>query len=161
MCGFQYTNPLCDNILFLIAGPNSNQLNATRVPVYVAHTPAGTSTQNIQHFGQDINTDLFGAFDFGKEQNLVHYHQASPPVYDLAQMRVPTYLYWGDLDILADPADVKFIVANVPNLKASNEMTDFNHLDFIWGLRAANEIYNPIIDTIKALQVAKNAKTAQ
>ena len=31
VCGFFATNPLCDDIIFLITGPNSNQLNKVSV----------------------------------------------------------------------------------------------------------------------------------
>jgi hypothetical protein len=95
ICGFFATNPLCDDLLFLIAGADSHQLNEvdtieicntcsvlclqTRVPVYVAHTPAGTSTQNVQHFGQQVNSKKYQMFDYGSQGlNAVHYHQVMP-----------------------------------------------------------------------------------
>jgi lysosomal acid lipase/cholesteryl ester hydrolase len=89
--------------------------------------------------------------------------QPTPPVYDVSAINVAVHLYWGDNDILADPTDVQFLIKNLPNLKGApncwpetwphtctgnNEMKDFNHLDFIWGLRAAGEVYTPIIQTI-------------
>ncbi|WKY09467.1 hypothetical protein Q1695_002099 [Nippostrongylus brasiliensis] len=32
----------------------------------------------------------------------------------------------------------------------NQELNDYNHLDFIWGLRAAADIYTPVIDIIKS-----------
>ena len=32
------------------------------------------------------------------------------------------------------------------------ELSDFNHLDFIWGLRARNEVYDKIIATMKTAE---------
>ena len=34
-------------------------------------------------------------------------------------------------------------------VKLSTSLKDFNHFDFIWGLRAADEIYKGIIVTIQ------------
>jgi len=55
-CGNVVTNLVCKNVLFLIGGPNSKQLNATRVPVYLSHSPGGTSTRNVIHFAQLIHS---------------------------------------------------------------------------------------------------------
>lgn len=38
---------ICSNLLFLIGGFNQDQLPLERVPVLLAHTPAGTSAWNI------------------------------------------------------------------------------------------------------------------
>jgi lysosomal acid lipase/cholesteryl ester hydrolase len=151
ICGFFATNPLCDDILFLIAGADSHQLNETRVPVYVAHTPAGTSTQNIQHFGQQVNSKKYQMFDYGSQGlNAVHYHQVTPPLYNVSDCKVATYLFWGDQDILADPKDVTFLINNLPNMRGNFECNEFNHLDFIWGLRAEPEIYQKILAIIRS-----------
>ena len=37
----------------------------SRVAVYLAHTPAGTSTQNVIHFGQQAQSDRYQAYDYG------------------------------------------------------------------------------------------------
>jgi len=150
VCGNVVTKLLCEDVLFLIGGPDSDQLNSTRVPVYVAHSPGGTSTQNVLQFGQMINTGKFQKYDYGsKSKNKQHYNQDTPPVYDVTQMETPVVLYSGSNDWLADPTDV---AANIPNLRSLTHhvaLDDFNHFDFIWGLRAAAQIYWPIVNDIK------------
>ena len=74
---------------------------------------------NFQHFGQMVNSDRFCKFDYGLIENEIHYGQAHAPVYDITQNTVPTYLYWGDKDILADPEDVKYIIERLPNIKGA------------------------------------------
>ena len=72
-------------------------------------------------------------------------------MYDISLVNVPTYLYWSSTDWLADEKDVtQHILANYnpEYLVENNHLNDFNHLDFIWGLRAATEIYEPIINII-------------
>jgi lysosomal acid lipase/cholesteryl ester hydrolase len=153
VCGNMLGNPLCDNILFLIAGPESNQFNETRMPVYVAHSPAGTSTQNILHWAQMAISGQLEAYDYQNTQdNINHYGQAKPPLYDLTKVNADTYLYWSPTDWLATEKDIEehLLPSLNPNiLKANNKLDDFNHMDFIWGLRATEEIYYPIIDIIK------------
>jgi len=148
-CGDPLTDPLCLDLLFLIAGPNTNQLNSTRIPVYIAHSPAGTSVQNIAHFGQMVNSGKFNKFDYGSaDENTKYYGQRSPPDYDTSKMQVPVGLYWGQEDWLADPTDVESAMPLFRNVIANVFLTDFNHLDFIWGLRAAPEVYHPIMNSI-------------
>jgi len=150
VCGFTWTNPMCANVMFLIGGPNSKQMNMTRESVFVHHNPAGTSTQNIQHFGQQVNSGLFNAFDYGSiKDNQAHYHQDTPPLYFASNVTVPVYLYSGALDTLADPQDVTYLSSHLANLKGNCILSAFTHLDFIWGLRAAEDVYQSIINVIR------------
>jgi len=153
VCGAANTNQLCDNILFLIAGPESNELNNTRLPVYLEHTPAGTSTVNVLHWAQNVRSGRHQAYDWGSAHaNQQHYGTSDPPIYNVNNVNAPTYLYWSDSDWLADPQDIAAYL--LPNLNPtilvqSTNLHDFNHLDFIWGLRAAAEVYNPIIEIMR------------
>jgi len=152
-CGNVVTNMICKNVLFLIGGPDSKQMNATRIPVYLTHSPGGTSTRNVLHFGQLINTGKFQKYDFGSAaENKVHYGKITPPMYDVTKMEVPLTVYSGDMDWLADPKDVQELMPNLRSLDRHVALKDFNHFDFIWGLQAAPEIYWPIRDEIRKLQ---------
>lgn len=69
---------ICDNIIFLIAGPEIDNLNITRTAVYTSHAPAGTSTENILHWTQMINSGKMQKFDFrDSKKNQEHYGQVS------------------------------------------------------------------------------------
>uniref|UniRef100_A0AC35TX98 Lipase n=1 Tax=Rhabditophanes sp. KR3021 TaxID=114890 RepID=A0AC35TX98_9BILA len=152
---------VCGDVLFLIAGPESKQLNESRVPVYIGHTPSGTSVQNMAHWMQMHHTGKQEMYDYrDKKKNQHKYGQSTPPIYDISNVNVDTYLYWGDSDWLGDEKDIKSHI--LPNLdpailKGNVELKDFNHLDFIWGLRAPDEVYHPILQTIQAdLKAIKN-----
>uniref|UniRef100_A0A914WZT1 Lipase n=1 Tax=Plectus sambesii TaxID=2011161 RepID=A0A914WZT1_9BILA len=152
-CGiFHHSNPLCNNILFLIAGPDSKQLNATRLPVYLGHCPAGTSTQNVVHWVQMVKSNRQQMYDYGSSAaNQQHYGNPVPPLYDVSQIRAPVYLYHSDYDWLADSTDVNnHLVPNIKPeyLKGNTQLFEFNHMDFIWGLRAPAEVYQPILTII-------------
>lgn len=72
----------------------------------MAHTPAGTSTQNIVHWIQMVRHGGTPKYDYGEKGNKKHYGQANVPAYDFTTVNRPVYLYWGDSDWLADPTDV-------------------------------------------------------
>ncbi|CAD6196062.1 unnamed protein product [Caenorhabditis auriculariae] len=150
--GLPVEKDLCDNVLFLIAGPESNQLNKTRVPIYTSHTPAGTSSMNVVHWLQMVRKGGVPMYDWGTKENKKKYGQANPPSYDFTTVQNPIYLYWGDEDWLADPTDIQnylFTHLNPSTIVQNNKLTDYNHLDFIWGLRAPNDIYHPIIKIVQ------------
>uniref|UniRef100_A0A1I7VST2 AB hydrolase-1 domain-containing protein n=1 Tax=Loa loa TaxID=7209 RepID=A0A1I7VST2_LOALO len=129
ICDKPFLNPLCRDVLFQIAGPESNQFNESRVSVYIGGQ-GGTSVMNMIHW---IQMD-------------------SPPIYNLSLVNVPIYLFSGMNDWLANPVDIQeSLLSMLPNksIKRRKQFNDYNHLDFIWGLRAADEIYRPIISIIK------------
>jgi len=141
--------PLCSNILFLLAGQDTAQLNQTRLPVYLTHTPAGTSVQNVVHFGQMIESGKFQKHDFGFIGNAWHYGTVKAPEYVVSRMEVPTILYWGGKDILADPEDVRGLIPKLRNLEGNYYDEDLDHLDYIWGITSVDRVYMPIIKIMK------------
>jgi len=153
ICQLPVAHLLCDNILFMIAGTDTAQLNTTRLPVYTAHTPAGTSRQNMAHYGQMIGSGKFQKFDYDKfrwftSKNMAKYGSKTPPLYDVTKMEVPTVLFSGGKDILADAIDVKGLVPKLKNLVAHFHDPELDHLDYIWGLTSAESVYKPIIQMI-------------
>ncbi|CAJ0589674.1 unnamed protein product [Cylicocyclus nassatus] len=149
--GLNVKEELCDNVLFLIAGPESHQMNDTRTPVYLSHTPAGTSSLNVMHWLQMVKKGTVSMYDYGTRENKKKYGQANPPEYDFTKIQNQIYLYWGDSDWLADPQDISaYLLPRIQHTLAGDvELKDYNHLDFIWGLRAAADIYYPIVNLIK------------
>ncbi|XP_053167890.1 lipase member M-like isoform X2 [Hemicordylus capensis] len=117
---------ICGNIFFFLGGYNVKNMNMSRVNVYAARTPAGTSAQNILHWSQYI-----------------------PPVYKVEDMTVPTAVWNGGQDLLSDPKDVAILLSQIKNLVYSRSIPEWAHLDFIWGLDAPQRMYNEIIDLMK------------
>lgn len=65
---------------------------------------------------------------------------------------VPIHLYYSESDWLATSADVeghliKWLKPEI--LVGVHKLKDFNHNDFLWGMRAADEVYWPIINEIQ------------
>ncbi|CAI2353579.1 unnamed protein product [Caenorhabditis sp. 36 PRJEB53466] len=151
-CDQAVNNPLCENFIFAVSGPNSNQFNNSRIGIYLAHNPAGTSSRNMLHFAQMVKRKRMSRFDHGREMNMKVYGSSFPPEYDIRRINSSIYLFYSDFDWLANPKDVEgFLIPLLPSktLKKATKLRDFNHNDFLWGMRARKEIYEKIINTIK------------
>uniref|UniRef100_A0A452FG53 Gastric triacylglycerol lipase n=1 Tax=Capra hircus TaxID=9925 RepID=A0A452FG53_CAPHI len=137
VCSHEALDVRCKNALFAITGVDYKNLNmiCTRLDVYVAHNPAGTSVQNA------VKSGKFQAFDWGASvQNLMHHHQVS-----VLTMNVPIAIWNGGKDLLADPQDVDLLLSKLSNLIYHKEIPNYNHLDFNLGMDAPQEVYNEIV----------------
>lgn len=140
----------CDAFLMTICGPTL-QINASRIQVYVSNTPAGTSVQNMDHWMQGVLVDSFQRFDYGSaEANRARYGVDEPPKYNLSSMSVRTALFAGEHDYLADPVDVKRMVAELPadKLVYSAYLRNYAHLDYVWAPNAGRDVYTKVLDQL-------------
>ena len=105
-------------------------------------------------------------FDYGKEGNQKQYgtvsqlpptvaaidlcffiSQDSPPEYNVSALNVPTVLFTGTKDWLADRQDVATLVPKIAHTVIKHvNLPSYDHLDFIWGLDAHTKVYKPIVD---------------
>lgn len=152
---------ICGNVLFLICGFDRNNLNESRIPVYLTHTPAGTSLQNVVHWSQMVKSGDFQMYNYGSDsKNHDHYGQNTPPFYHLSNLTVPTTLFTGSKDWLADPKDVAKLIPQIkPVLKNHTNIPYYEHLDFIWGKDAHIDIYHVIIKHAKEKIALMNNNT--
>lgn len=153
-----YLEPhLCLNILAAIAGFDGGHVNATKLPLYVQYTPAGTSVQNMAHWAQWVRETRFrtlSKFDYGRDCSRANcnrrkYGQDAPPIYDMGAIQgVPLMLLTGGKDKLADSLDVEYLREALPQGVVQKEvhLPDFEHLDFVWGEPAPEKAYRPLID---------------
>ncbi|CAF0842296.1 unnamed protein product [Adineta ricciae] len=140
---------LCQNILFILCGPEKKNMNNTRLPVYLSHEPDGTSVKNMIHFAQGVQSNIFRAYDYGSPQkNVLHYNQTTPPEYNLSGSHIPTAIFWSGKDWLADPTDVNYILNNLQNLVYDKYIPEYNHLDFVWALSANKVVYSDLLNVM-------------
>ncbi|KGL81604.1 Lipase member K, partial [Tinamus guttatus] len=146
LCPYSKT---CRNFLFTLIGFNWNNVNRSRVDVYAAHAPAGTSVQNLIHWIQGFQSGTLKAFDGGSIYNNLRYSQMAPPFYDVKNMSVPTAIWNGGADCLCDPRDVALLLPQIPNLVYHKLIPEWNHLDFLLHLNVTEVLYKEIIDVMK------------
>lgn len=128
---------VCDNVLFLVAGYNFEQLDEELLPTIVGHSPAGSSVRNVIHYAQGVNAGNFRKFDYGRRENIEKYGQPTPPEYDLSKITAPVAFYWGENDWLGAKADVYRLAEHIQNLQLIYRINHdkYNHLDFLWADR--------------------------
>ncbi|NWV11437.1 LIPK Lipase, partial [Ptilonorhynchus violaceus] len=139
----------CRNILATLFGLNWKNTNTSRIDVYAGHNPAGSSVQNIIHWLQGVQSGALRAFDGGNMYNNLRYRQVGPPPYDMRDMEVPTAVWNGGLDCLADPRDTALLLPQLRSLVHHKLIPQWNHLDFVVGLDAAEVLYREILDIMK------------
>ncbi|XP_060624754.2 lysosomal acid lipase/cholesteryl ester hydrolase-like [Anolis sagrei] len=149
MCSQQNLALFCENLLFIAAGVNENNLNLSRIDVYAAHAPAGTSVQNMIHWKQAFNGGKLQAFDYGWLRNQIHYNQAEPPEYDVTKMTVPTAIWSCENDWLSGPTDVDALIPKIKNLILHERILKWNHLDPLFGLDVNEKLYSKILNLLQ------------
>jgi len=140
---------VCRNMLFLIAGYNQAEMNNTMLPVIMGHTPAGTSTLTMIHYGQSVRTAAWSGLDRGSPSaNLARWNSTSPPDYMYSPITAPVALFWGANDWLVVPQDEEDLAAKIPHLVTNTRVAEANytHLDFLWGMNNLKLVYGPTLD---------------
>ncbi|XP_070610305.1 lysosomal acid lipase/cholesteryl ester hydrolase-like [Erythrolamprus reginae] len=148
-----YQPKICELAMSFITGSNTPNFNMSRMDMYVAHSPAGTSIQNLLHWKQIYNEKEFQAYDYGtKEDNMEKYNQATPPVYKIEDIKIPFALWSGGNDLFVNIKDIQALIARLRNVIYHQHVPEWQHLDYIWGLDATEVMYMPIIEIMKQYQ---------
>ncbi|KAM6442644.1 lysosomal acid lipase/cholesteryl ester hydrolase-like [Liasis olivaceus] len=148
LCTNAFMHKLCGQLMFISGGFNATNLNMSRMDVYMTYFPDATSVKNILHWKQIHDTGLFRYFDYGNENQMI-YNQSVPSSYQIKDMAVPTAVWSGGNDRIADPKDIKLLLPNIVNLVYHGYWSDWNHWDFIWGLNAPKRMFFKIIQLLE------------
>ncbi|XP_046648322.1 gastric triacylglycerol lipase-like [Daphnia pulicaria] len=125
---------LCRNVLFLLLGDDTTNIDVEILRVLDGNTPAGTSVRTVAQFAMNFNSGpTFIPYDFGPVGNYLRYKKFRPPPYDLGKVKVPVYLFYGENDRLVTPKDIEWLASKLPNVKELVKVDDkyYNHASFL------------------------------
>ena len=60
VCGEDELPAICSNIVFLLCGYDTQELNKTMLNTLISHTPAGASTYTILQYAQQVKSGKEG-----------------------------------------------------------------------------------------------------
>ncbi|XP_049837009.1 lipase 3-like [Schistocerca gregaria] len=142
-----FTQDICSNVIFLLGGYNEAELNTTMLPVIMAHTPAGSSSKQLIHYGQEIRSGHFRQYDHGMIGNTLEYGSISPPDYDLSKVTAKVVLHYSNNDWCAGVKDVDRLYEELPNCIGRFLVAEdsFSHLDFMWAIHAKELVYDKVV----------------
>ncbi|NWW74718.1 LIPM Lipase, partial [Climacteris rufus] len=139
-CGNAMKAKGCADKIFIFAGFDRNNLNRSRLDVYLSHFPDFTSVKTFIHWGQTAKTGHFKQFDYGV-RNMEKYNQPTPPFYRIEAMTVPVALWSGDRDWVSPPLEIHRLLCHLTNTIYRDHFAHWNHIDHLWGLDAPLRMY--------------------
>lgn len=144
-------NQICKNMIYLIGGWGSNQLDPQTIADILKYSPASSSIFQLAHYGQGVGSGVFGGYDFGQRYNMDRYAKATPPKYDTTKITSRVAMHYSDNDWLAAVVDVDKLANKVQNLVGKYRVPDakFNHMDFCWGKDAKRYVYDRVIGVMR------------
>ncbi|XP_044735390.1 lipase 3-like isoform X2 [Chrysoperla carnea] len=143
------TQDICMELIFMFGGPSHDQFNKTLINVITTHIPAGASARQIYHLMQTYDTGLFRKYDFGKRKNNKIYGTPEPPTYNVSKVTVPTFLYAGGRDWMADVKDVTKLSKELPNSIGIQIVDNMSHIDFVWAIDVVPLVYESVFEILE------------
>ncbi|KAK7292388.1 hypothetical protein RIF29_08166 [Crotalaria pallida] len=146
----------CRNVLSIFTGSNCC-LNTSKVDLFLENEPQPAATKNLIHLSQMLRKGRIAMYDYGhEEQNMKHYGQPTPPLYDMANIpkEFPLFLAHGGRDMLSDVIDVQILLKDLKDhdVKKLVELfiKDYGHADFVMGINANKLVYDPVMAFMQA-----------
>nr|XP_060624752.1 lipase member M-like [Anolis sagrei ordinatus] len=148
LCSYPGIDKLCLQLIYFVAGFNEYNLNVSRSDVYMGTYPDFTSVKTVRHWSQIAKSKEFKYFDYGHENKVV-YNMTKPPFYKIEDMVVPTAVWSGGKDIIANSKDIEELLPRITNLVFYKNIPSWHHADFLWGLDAPNQLYTDVLDLME------------
>lgn len=113
------------------------------IPVYANHFPAGASSKQFWHFGQEIHCNYFGELvEMPPPMCTAH----PLPNFNLGLITTPITVFYSPTDPHTSQIDMETLHRRLSQSNvAMISIRDYSHIDFIWGKNAATDTYDRLI----------------
>ncbi|KAK8761909.1 hypothetical protein V5799_026824 [Amblyomma americanum] len=145
------TRAICAFLGDAFSNLGSHYINVTRFPVYLCHTPAGTSLKNLAHFLQLVKSKKATKFDYGPDDNLIYYGQEEAPEYKISNVKTDVGIFWSRGDKLVSPANVRELLKDLgPRVKKNFYIDDpyYTHVHFAIALNNPQVLHKDLLEFI-------------
>jgi pimeloyl-ACP methyl ester carboxylesterase len=150
---------VCDISVDVACGHGSMDSHSM-ITLYSSYFPFGTSFKDMDHFAQAVHTTYFRKYDWGSaKENQKHYGVDVPPNYDLTKFAIPTALFMGAKDVLADPDDLASLQRVVPDnaLVFQRFYEEFSHLTWMLGKQEAAYYIDDVLKVLNEHSLGRAA----
>lgn len=115
------------------------------LPTHLCHVTSGASLNQAIHYSQEVEYGYFGPYKTGPE---------IPRDFNFSQITVPLSIHYSPVDTFTNTVDVDRLTSQISSIKLVQviDESEFNHVDFMWGVNAASLVYSNItkfFDSIK------------
>lgn len=140
---------ICEMIYYSICGVNKEglEMDPKILTVLFPHLSNTGSGKQFDHFFQLIKSGEFRQFDYHENNSRV-YNSSKPPLYKLANVKAPTFLYSADCDVLVSEKDVDDLEKVLPNVRSRKSFKNYNHCDFNYGKNSPSLFYKPVLNVM-------------
>ncbi|KAH8333106.1 hypothetical protein KR074_005712 [Drosophila pseudoananassae] len=151
LCSFAFRNT-CTYFLFEIMGVDYQQYNSSLTPLFLGHTPAGSSTKSVEHYAQQIHSGGFYKFNYHNVwENRRRHGSDLPTQYNVVSIDCKIALYYGKNDRFTSVKDVQRLRDALPNVVHENLLKSerYNHINFIYGNDVKTVLYDEVIEVMR------------
>lgn len=113
------------------------------------YQPGGTSTKNLIHWLQIIESPKIKHFDYGTNKNLEVYGTLEAPEYDISKLenfKIKMFLTTSSGDPYCNREDFQNMIKIFKSANITvKDVGNYNHLDYLWGKNAHKDIYEDLL----------------
>ncbi|XP_050522001.1 lipase 3-like isoform X2 [Daktulosphaira vitifoliae] len=118
----------------------------TVADIFTTHPQLASSKYYI-HVLQLLQSGRFQNFDYGPIENIKHYNSTIVPEYNVTKVTAPSIVIYSKDDLVVSPADIKWLLNNMPNIKETYfiQKVPFSHFTFLLGEKAHTVLHPYIV----------------
>jgi len=129
VCDLPYLKDVCKS--YLKSMNNQAVDNPQAAKTFMSNEPSGQSYRTFVYYSQSMVSGKVTLYDYGSRENKKIYGSEEPPLLPLNNYAVPSALFSGSLDEIADRADVAWLVEQIKPHVIFHKEYELDHFSFL------------------------------